>query len=359
VAQSAGQAGDKTTPVRPVILLTGFEPFGEGRPPNPSWEAIKELDGREWRGYQLVCKQLPVVWGSPLEHLPGWVDQYHPVAIFSFGQGGPGFTIESKASVERNDYEDNRGERPRTRTIVKDGPNEFRASINCEKLVDLLSEKGYPIRVSTRAGRYLCEEALYSLEYMKSTKHLEATVLFCHVPPLISKIRGKEATVGYVHQFVKDMLEAWYTVYHTKTPTGTAEEANQGAKDPRYQEIKEFISRYFRTWSEQDMKGYDECFLPDACIQFIDSQDRLHTSARAGFVANQAEYHRTAPHKSVEVPEAMDIRFEAKLARAVVSWKLTAGPRTERGYDHFTLVKHEGKWRIINLTFYATSGADE
>ena len=50
----------------------------------------------------------------------------------------------------------------------------------------------------------------------------------------------------------------------------------------------------------------------------------------------------------------MDIRFESKLARVVVYWKLTAGPKTEYGYDHFTLMKHEGRWRIVNLVFYVT-----
>ena len=37
-----------TAQTRPVILLTGFEPFGAGKPPNPSWEGIKSLDGQEW-----------------------------------------------------------------------------------------------------------------------------------------------------------------------------------------------------------------------------------------------------------------------------------------------------------------------
>lgn len=36
---------------RPIILLTGFEPFGAGRPPNASWEGIKDLDGREGKGW--------------------------------------------------------------------------------------------------------------------------------------------------------------------------------------------------------------------------------------------------------------------------------------------------------------------
>ena len=97
----------------PCLLLTGYEPFGEGRPPNPSWEGIKELDGQLWKGYRLVCKQLPVVWGAPLEQLEPWVFQYQPVAIFSFGQGGPrSFAIESYARNERGGHKDNKGGKP-------------------------------------------------------------------------------------------------------------------------------------------------------------------------------------------------------------------------------------------------------
>ncbi|MGV2333342.1 MAG UNVERIFIED_CONTAM: hypothetical protein LVR18_04175 [Planctomycetaceae bacterium] len=50
---------------RPVILLTGFEPFGEERPPNPSWEGIAKLNGTDWEGFRLAAVQLPVVW-APL-----------------------------------------------------------------------------------------------------------------------------------------------------------------------------------------------------------------------------------------------------------------------------------------------------
>jgi hypothetical protein len=114
------------------------------------------------------------------------------------------------------------------------------------------------------------------------------------------------------------------------------------------------VDRYFRTWSNQDMKGYDACFLPDACIQLLDARGRLYTYSRERFVAGQAEFHRTSPHRATEVPESVDVRFEAKLARVVVFWKLTAGPRRETGYDHFTLAPQDGGWRIVNLTFYAS-----
>src|SRR5262245_41792558 len=53
----------------PVILLTGYEPFGAERHPNPSWEGVKKLNGRVWRGHRLVARQVKVVWGEPKHHL--------------------------------------------------------------------------------------------------------------------------------------------------------------------------------------------------------------------------------------------------------------------------------------------------
>ena len=199
---------------RPVILLTGFEPFGEGRPLNPSWEGVAPLDGKAWKEYRLVSKQVRVVWGAPRRQLEEWIAAYRPVAIFSFGQGGANsFALESKASNRRGHIPDNEGGLPSPSLIVEDGPDVFYSSLDFVKLSQSLTKKGYPLRVSTRAGHYLCEEMLYTLEYLK-TRHKLESVSFFHVPPLGSGLGGKPVTAEYVGQFVKDVLEAWHTVYH-------------------------------------------------------------------------------------------------------------------------------------------------
>jgi|GEM_PF-627697 len=204
----------ETATSRPVILLTGFEPFGDSRPPNPSWEGVARLNDQEWKGYRLVSKQMRCVWSAPRQQLQQWISEYHPVAVFSFGQGGPdSFTLESRASNRRGNFPDNENAAPRAPLIVDNGPDEVRASVNVQGLWQLLSEKGYKIRVSTQAGRYLCEECLYSLEYLKKPDKLE-TVSFCHVPPLGTHVGDKLITAEYVAQFVRDVLDAWYDVYH-------------------------------------------------------------------------------------------------------------------------------------------------
>jgi len=225
-APAAAPGGGAST--EPVILLTGFEPFGEAKPPNPSWEGIKNLD-------------------------------------------------------------------------KIDGP-----------------------------------------------------VLFRHVLPLGSKMQDQVVDEARVETFVKDLLMAWNDAGQ-ETPKNDAQPEPAPAPSAREREVKAFVEHYFKVWSDQDMDAYDDCFMTDASIQYIDQRGQLFTTPRQRFVASQREIHRRSAVRSVEVPETIEIRFEQQFARAVVYWKLTAGTRVQKGYDHFTLKRDDGRWRIVNLLFYSTS----
>ena len=357
-----------------VILLTGFEPFGESRPANPSWEGIRNLDGQKWNGFRLKAVELPVVWGEPLTILKAQIEEHQPIAIFSFGQGASGrFAIESQAHNQRGLIPDNRGKLPTTPLIVKDGASRMSATLNCQALVTRLKKKGYPIRVSDNAGRYLCEETLYSLETLRK-QHDSLTVSFCHVPPLGTTITAtnekpdseKTITNEFVQTFVLDYLSAWHELTTESgnaaliapgaTPVSYSVPAPQTAvkdSDNETRAVERLIQNYFQSWSEQRMKDYGDCFAEDSVIQEI-SGGRIHTQMKGPFVTTQATYHKMALFKATEVPVRTDISFQGELAYAVVYWKLTAGPRTQFGYDHFTLLKQKDQWKIVNLVFYGT-----
>jgi ketosteroid isomerase-like protein len=121
--------------------------------------------------------------------------------------------------------------------------------------------------------------------------------------------------------------------------------------DPRQAGVEEMVRRYFRTWSNQDMKGYGECFHPKGTVQFVDSQGQIDSFAAPAFVDYQARLVRTN-NPQTETPESIEITFEGKLCRAVVFWKLKGGGREVTGYDHFTLTQQNGKWKIVNLVYY-------
>jgi hypothetical protein len=123
-------------------------------------------------------------------------------------------------------------------------------------------------------------------------------------------------------------------------------------QDADVAEVRRLIERYFRTWSAQDIERYGQCFMPQAVVQQVDGE-ALMTSSLSPFLKGQAAAHKNSPHPMTETPEHIDVRLEASLARAVVEWKLVAGDRVETGYDHFTLMRYQGQWRIANLIFYA------
>ncbi|MFM7037636.1 MAG: nuclear transport factor 2 family protein [Planctomycetaceae bacterium] len=355
---------------RPVILLTGFEPFGEERPPNPSWEGIAKLNGTDWEGFRLAAVQLPVVWGAPLEQLENKVRELKPVAVFSFGQGYPGaFAIETKALNQRGEIPDNAGNLPPLPLIVGDGPTELDSSFPFDSVARQLNRQGFSVRVSARAGQYLCEETLYSLETLRRRMATKPTVAFCHVPPLGSMLNEKPVDASTIQEFVLAFLTAWKTVQNlpvepetkesaaaTTAKPSSADESGKAAApaapvNPERAAVEKLVRNYFKSWSEQRMRDYADCFAENAVIQEVDDGD-VRTQLKDPFVVEQTNYHRIAVFKAVEVPVQTSISFEAELARVVVYWKLTAGPRVQYGYDHFTLVKVNQDWKIVNLVFY-------
>lgn len=114
--------------------------------------------------------------------------------------------------------------------------------------------------------------------------------------------------------------------------------------------LEKFLHHYFSTWSNEEMDSYGDCFAEGAVIQFLES-GKLTTKPKDIFLAEQKVYQKALHGK--ETVESIEIRFEPVLARAVVAWKLALESKTQRGYDHFTPMEKEGKWKIVNLVVHS------
>ena len=68
-----------------TVLLTGFEPF-ESEPVNPSWEAVRALDGERVGDAVIVARQLPCVFGKAIEALAALVESLRPDVVIAVGQ---------------------------------------------------------------------------------------------------------------------------------------------------------------------------------------------------------------------------------------------------------------------------------
>lgn len=161
------------------IIVSGFEPFG-GRSKNASWTLAQEIK----KAFPVVeNRQIPVVWGAPLKAIEA--EELAPDVWIAFGEGTPTFQIEVLAHNKRGNGLDNEGNLPPSPQIIAEGPAKMRNAVGVAKLAAKLSAAGFPTTESTNAGRYLCEEMLYSLLHTqkKNSKGFQL-VLFIHLPVL-------------------------------------------------------------------------------------------------------------------------------------------------------------------------------
>ena len=177
---------------QPDIVVSGFEPFG-GRDRNASWtlaEAIAKAFPQEVRALQI-----PVVWGAPLNAINN--AKPLPQVWIAFGEGTPEFQIEILAHNQRGMYPDNQKAKPAKPDIVGNAAPVLKQPAQVADLAAALTQAGFPTHVSQSAGRYLCEEMLYSLLYAQQ-QHPEALrlVLFIHVPTLEQSIAVSPAKEG-------------------------------------------------------------------------------------------------------------------------------------------------------------------
>lgn len=190
------------------ILVSGFEAFG-GRSENASWVLAQEI-GKAFP-QEVRTLQVPVIWGAPLESINGVKPL--PKVWLAFGEGTPEFQIEIVAHNLRGRYPDNHGMKPATPEVVKDAEAELHQQAKVEGLAQALTQAGFPTHVSQSAGRYLCEEMLYSLLHAQK-QHPEALkmVMFIHVPPLAQTVKlpasQQKVDAAWLQAFGKELFAA-------------------------------------------------------------------------------------------------------------------------------------------------------
>ncbi len=187
-------------------LVTGFTPF-DGRTVNASWIAARSL------APEARTLEVPVIWGRPLELLGPICEEECPHTIIAMGEGREGwFDIETVARNRRNERADNAGTLPDGVPIIDQGAEQVEASINARAVQKALLGDGYPTRISTDAGAFLCEEMLYSLEQLRRLHATLQTVIFVHLPPFGTTVGVNETsqpcTEPLLEQFARTLMNA-------------------------------------------------------------------------------------------------------------------------------------------------------
>ena len=170
-----------------TVLLTGFEPFN-GAAINPSWEAVRALDGWEGPGFRVQARQLPCVFGEASKVLRGAVAELQPDLVIAAGQAGgrAGISVERVAiNVDDASIADNAGAQPVDARIAAEGPAAYFGTLPIKAIVRALRLRGFPAEVSQTAGTFVCNHVFYGLMHHVAGQGADARTVragFIHVP---------------------------------------------------------------------------------------------------------------------------------------------------------------------------------
>jgi pyroglutamyl-peptidase len=169
----------------PLILLTGFEPFG-GESVNPAWLIAQALHGQNIAGARVQSLCLPTEFGKAITHLKLALKQRRPMLVLALGQaaGRADLTVERVAiNVDDARIADNAGATPIDQPIVARGPAAYFSSLPIKAMVAAMQNAGLPASVSQTAGTFVCNHVFYGL--MHALRRRPAVRAgFMHVPLL-------------------------------------------------------------------------------------------------------------------------------------------------------------------------------
>lgn len=176
----------------PLVLLSGFEPFG-GDDRNPSWEVADRLDGEpvEDEAGRPVARvrslRLPCAFGEAFDVLDAAIRQLDPIAVVALGLDAsrPDIAIERVAiNLDDARIPDNRGRQPRDEPVCPGAPAAYWSGLPVKAIVAALQEARIPASLSNSAGTFVCNHVFYGLMHLATGRKPALHGGFLHVPCL-------------------------------------------------------------------------------------------------------------------------------------------------------------------------------
>ncbi len=145
-------------------------------------------------------------------------------------------------------------------------------------------------------------------------------------------------------------------------PTPEAEPTKTGT--PLEDEVRKALEAYYDSFSSRDWDRFQQHFWPGAIVTTIwtpsgEEEERVVATTVPEFVAQAPE----GPGSREVFEEKMvsaEITVEGPLAQAWARYEARFGDPGEifewSGIDTFSLLKHDGQWRIVSVTYAADGG---
>lgn len=169
-----------------MILVTGFEPFGEVTD-NPSQRIAEYLEKQNHP--EIMTKILPVDYETAADGIGLLVEIFKPDAVLMLGvaQKRESISLE-RIAININDASipDNEGNLRQGQPIIEDAPVGYRSTLPLDEIYKAIHSADIPVSYSNHAGAYLCNHVMYStLHYLARIKR-DTPCGFIHVPDVIA-----------------------------------------------------------------------------------------------------------------------------------------------------------------------------
>lgn len=180
---------------RTNVLLTGFDPF-DREALNPSWEAVRALDGWQCGASVVHARRMPCVFGQAIEALADAMDELQPRLVLCIGQaGGRAEITPERVAINIDDgrMADNAGRQPIDLPVVPGAPAAYFSTLPIKAMVRDMRAAGLPAAVSNSAGTFVCNHIFYALMHRLATRPALAHTRggFVHVPYLPEQAASK------------------------------------------------------------------------------------------------------------------------------------------------------------------------
>lgn len=175
----------------PVILLTGFEPFGGDRL-NPSWEVARALNGALVDGARVVAVCLPCRFGESLVVLQQALQVQRPALVLCLGLAASRAELSlERVAVNVDDARipDNAGQQPIDQPVVAGAPAAYFSRLPIKAIVQGLQALGLPAGVSQSAGTFVCNHVFFGLMHVLR-RRTQVRAGFMHLPLLPEMVKG-------------------------------------------------------------------------------------------------------------------------------------------------------------------------
>jgi pyroglutamyl-peptidase len=211
-------------------LLTGFTGYG-GRERNPAGEIAQILNGRSIAGFEVVGTVLPVSYSRLRTDLCTLIEDCRPSVLISLGlcPGEPVIRLERVGiNIADFDIPDNDGAVLTDTPIDPSGVAAALASLPLRSIELNLLKAGIPARISSTAGTYLCNAALYTA--LTIANGIVPLVGFIHLPyvpqqvaEMLHPARGPNRSEPAPSMALETMVRAVEIALNTCVATITAE----------------------------------------------------------------------------------------------------------------------------------------